>query len=272
MESYRFTIIIPNYNNAEWLKRTFESIWVQSYRNYDVIFVDDCSTDGSAYVAHEWLGQMIQNRQGFDNECCVVELSKKKRWNGGSRNVAMENELFGKGDYAIFMDSDDWFSSGDCLEEIAKTLEANNYPDLLRLSYNTLIGDNLSLCDLGGQNTIASIVHDQNVACWTKCVKTKKLVKFPENTLMEDVTQHIAQLDNVETVAAMSKPIIVWNRNNRNSCSRDENLQGGKWKSSLYRYYADLLDLEVKNPECQAELEHRRAVALDNIKNDRFVQ
>jgi hypothetical protein len=86
------------------------------------------------------------------------------------------------------------------------------------------------------------------------------------------VTQHIAQLDNVETVAAISKPIIVWNRNNSNSCSRDENLQGGKWKSSLYRYYADLLDLKVKNPACQAELERRRAVALDNIKNDRFVQ
>lgn len=272
MENCRFTIIIPNYNNAEWLKRTFESIWLQSYRNYDVIFVDDCSTDESAYTAHEWLGRMIPTRQGFDNECCVVELSKKKRWNGGSRNVAMENELFGKGDYAIFMDSDDWFSSWDCLEEIAKALETNNYPDLLRLSYYTLIGDNLSLCDLSDQQTVERIVADQNVACWTKCVKTKKLVPFPENTLMEDVVQHIKQMDNVETVASINKGIIVWNRNNSNSCSRDETLQNGKWKSSLYRYYADLLDLEVKNPACQAELERRRAVALDNIKNDRFVQ
>lgn len=89
---------------------------------------------------------------------------------------------------------------------------------------------------------------------------------------MEDVTQHIAQLDNVETVAAISHGIIVWNRNNSNSCSRDETLQNGKWRSSLYRYYADLLELVVDSPECQAELEHRRAVALDNIKNDRFVQ
>ena len=168
--------------------------------------------------------------------------------------------------------SDDWFADEHCLESIAEALEANSYPDLLRLSYYSLIGSELALCDLGGQNTIPAIVHDPNVACWTKCVKTEKLVKFPEDTLMEDVTQHIAQLDNVETVAAMSKGIIVWNRNNSNSCSRDETLQGGKWKSSLYRYYADLLELEVKNPECQAELEHRRAVALDNIKNDRFVQ
>lgn len=260
MESYRFTIIIPNYNNAEWLDKMFGSIAAQTYKNYEVTFVDDCSTDNSVEIVEKWAPKF--------NSFYLVR-NKTKRWNGGSRNAAM---WLSTGNYTLFMDSDDWFADEHCLESIAEALEANSYPDLLRLSYYSLIGSELALCDLGGQNTIASIVHDPNVACWTKCVKTEKLVKFPEDTLMEDVTQHIAQLDNVETVAAMSKGIIVWNRNNSNSCSRDETLQGGKWKSSLYRYYADLLELGAKNPECQAELEHRRAVALDNIKNDRFVQ
>ena len=261
MESYRFTIIIPNYNNAEWLDKMFGSIAAQTYKNYEVTFVDDCSTDDSVEIAEKWAAEL--------SESVWLVKNKSKRWNGGSRNAAMR---FSTGEYTLFMDSDDWFADNDCLAAIAEALETNNSPDLLRLSYCSLIGEEYGHADLGGQNTIASIVHDPNVACWTKCVKTKKLVKFPENTLMEDVTQHIAQLDNVETVAAISKPIIVWNRNNSNSCSRDETLQGGKWKSSLYRYYADLLELEVKNPECQEELEHRRAVALDNIKNDRFVQ
>lgn len=261
MESYRFTIIIPNYNNAEWLDKMFDSIAAQTYKNYEVTFVDDCSTDGSVEIAEKWAAKL--------SESVWLVKNKSKRWNGGSRNAAMR---FSTGEYTLFMDSDDWFVDNDCLAAIAEALKANNSPDLLRLSYCSLIGEEYGHADLGSQNTIASIVHDPNVACWTKCVKTKKLVKFPENTLMEDVTQHIAQLDNVETVAAISKPIIVWNRNNSNSCSRDETLQGGKWKSSLYRYYADLLELEVKSPECQAELEHRRAVALDNIKNDRFVQ
>lgn len=263
MENCSFTIIIPNYNNAEWLDRMFESIYNQTYKKfmYDVIFVDDCSTDNSVEIATKWASKLPLS----------IVKNKIKRWNGGSRNMALK-PWYSPGKYTLFMDSDDWFADEDCLKAIAEALEANNYPDLLRLSYYSLIGSELALCDLGGQNTIASIVHDPNVACWTKCVKTEKLVKFPEDTLMEDVTQHIAQLDNVETVAAISKPIIVWNRNNSNSCSRDETLQGGKWKSSLYRYYADLLELEVKNPECQAELERRRAVALDNIKNDRFVQ
>lgn len=269
MENCNFTIVIPNYNNAEWLDKMFSSIYEQSYHNYDVIFVDDCSTDESVEIAQKWLDKLFDDGKCID--CDLIE-NEQKRWNGGSRNAAMDSYLWGTSDYILFIDSDDWFSDADCLKTIADTLKANNYPDLLRLSYCSLIGEQYGHADLGGQNTIADIVHDQNVACWTKCVKTKKLVKFPENTLMEDVTQHIAQLDNVETVAAISKPIIVWNRNNSNSCSRDESLQGGKWKSSLYRYYADLLELEVKNSECQAELEHRRTVALDNIKNDRFVQ
>lgn len=239
----------------------FDSIAAQTYKNYEVTFVDDCSTDGSVEIAEKWAAKL--------SESVLLVKNKVKRWNGGSRNAAMR---FSTGEYTLFMDSDDWFADNDCLAAIAETLGANNSPDLLRLSYCSLIGEEYGHADLGSQNTIASIVHDPNVACWTKCVKTEKLVKFPENTLMEDVTQHIAQLDNVETVAAMSKPIIVWNRNNSNSCSRDETLQGGKWRSSLYRYYADLLELVVDSQECQAELEHRRAVALDNIKNDRFVQ
>ena len=105
-------------------------------------------------------------------------------------------------------------------------IEANNYPDIIRLSYIVKDANGEFLSDLGDQDTVEKIVSNQNVACWTKCVKTGKVVEFSENTLMEDVVQHIKQLDSIET----------------------------------------------KKPECQAELERRRAIALDNIKNDRFEQ
>lgn len=260
MANYRFTIVIPNYNNAEWLDKMFESIYAQTYKNYNVTFVDDCSTDNSVEIAEKWAPKL--------DDFFLVK-NKTKRWNGGSRNAGMR---YSTGQYTLFLDSDDWFADATVLEEIDKTIEANNYPDLVRLSYYSLIGEQLSLCDLSAQTTVGQIVSDQNVACWTKCIKTDKVIEFPEDTLMEDVVQHIAQMDKIETVAAIGKGAIVWNRNNTNSCSRDETLQNGKWKSSLYRYYADLLELVVARPECQAELERRRAIALDNIKNDRFEQ
>ena len=271
MASCRFSIIIPNYNNAEWLDKMFGSIYDQTYPNYNIIFVDDCSTDDSVGKASEWREKFLE-KYGLHKWYGYFDIiiNYNKRWNGGSRNEALsEIEL---SDYVLFLDSDDWLSDNDCLKDIAEAIEQNDYPDLLRLSYYILEGDRLTLVNMSDQQTLERIVRDMNVACWTKCVKRELLAPFPENTLMEDVVQHIAQLDKVDTVANLGKGIVVWNRNNANSCSRDETLQNGKWRSSLYRYYADLLDLKVKKPECQAELERRRAIALDNIKNDRFVQ
>ena len=267
MEGCSFTIVVPNYNNAQWLDKMFESIYAQTYKDYSVIFVDDVSTDNSVDIATKWSDKFKELSSEVD-----VLVNAEKRWNGGSRNAARSSHLWEPGGYTLFLDSDDWFADEHCLEDIASALKANNYPDLLRLSYLTLIGEEVGYSNLGDQDTVNKIVSNNNVACWTKCVKTEKLVPFPENTLMEDVTQHIAQLDNVDTVAASSRGVIVWNRNNSNSCSRDTKLQGAKWESSLYRYYADLLDLRVSRPECQVELERRRAIAHDNVLNGRFEQ
>lgn len=256
----RFSIIVPNYNNGPWLDKCLASIASQKYKDYEVIFVDDKSTDYSVQICDEWLNKL-------PHAYCLK--AERKRWNGGTRNLGLN---FCHGDYVLYLDSDDTFADDMCLTEIDKAIRENGKPDLVRLSYYFCKDGDERLVDLGSQNTIASIVSDMNVACWTKAVKRELIVPFPENTLMEDVAQHIAQLDNVQTVAAISKGIVKWNRNNTNSCSNNLELQGSKWRSSLYRYYADLLDLRVDNLDCQLELEKRRSRAWQNILNNRYEQ
>ena len=260
-----FSIVIPNYNNAKWLDALFMSIYNQTYKNFEIIVVDDCSTDASENVLTKW--QKIfwgDKKTGF-----FWRRLTDKRYNGGSRNAGMElcERL-----YTLFIDSDDCFADEHCLQTIATIIEANEQPDCVRLSYIMCKDGNETLVDLSSQDTVEKIVHDVNVACWTKCIKTKLLVPFPENTLMEDVVQHIRQMDVIDSVATCSKGIVKWNRNNSNSCSNNVELQDGKWRSSLYRYYADLLDLRVEKPECQAELEKRKAIASTNIRCNRFEQ
>lgn len=250
-----FSIIIPNYNNAKWLDKCFASIAEQSRKDYEVIFIDDVSTDNSLEIADKWNITILKNTV--------------KKWNGGSRNVALS---FAKGKYLVFLDSDDTFADNTCLERIGKAIEDNNYPDLVRLSYTTSVGDAEYPADLSDQDTVDKILASISVACWTKCVKREKFVRFPENTLMEDVVQHLAQLDVTDSVAVCKGPIVKWNRNNTNSCSCNPELQNSKWRSSLYRFYADLLDLEVKRPATQFELAKRRSMALDNILNGRYEQ
>ena len=254
-----FSIIIPNYNNSKWLDRCFESIVSQRRKDYEVIFIDDLSTDNSLEVADEW-------SQKLNMTVCKNNV---KKWNGGSRNAGL---AFAQGKYIVFIDSDDSFTDNTCLERIGKAIEDNNYPDLVRLSYTTCINGVDYPANLSDQDTVDKILASISVACWTKCIKRDKIARFPENTLMEDVVQHIAQLDVIDSVAVCDGYIIRWNRNNTNSCSRNPELQNKKWQSSLYRFYADLLDLEVKKPASQFELAKRRSMALDNILNGRYEQ
>lgn len=253
-----FSVIIPNYNNAQWLKRMFQSIKKQTFKNYEVIFVDDMSTDNSVAIALEELksfksSKLIQN--------------KEKRFNGGSRNAGLD---VAKGEYILFIDSDDTFYSEYCFEEIAEIIDEEE-PDLIRLPYYYTRNGETKFFPLK-ERTIEELVNNVNVACWTKCVKREKIVRFAENTLMEDVVQHIKQCDNIKNFAVYEAGVVNWNRDNSNSCSTHNTLQDGKWKSSLYRFYADLLDTKVRNPYCQIRLRQKTLEAYTNIKRDNFVQ
>ena len=259
-----FSVIIPNYNNEKYLDKLFESIKNQTFKDYEIIFIDDISEDDSVQKAKEW-------KEKFSQHFTLVE-NQEKKWNGGSRNVGID---LAKGKYILFIDSDDKLSSNDCLEKLNELIIVNNYPDLIRLSY-WFCDSGERLVDLSNQKTIESLASACDVACWTKLVRRDKIVKFPENTLMEDVIQHLKQIDCINTICSTNLGVVKWNRNNSNSVStyREERKSelDRKWISSLYRYYADLLDVRVTNKDVQANLNWRISETLKNIKNDSFVQ
>lgn len=259
-----FSVIIPNYNNGRYLDELFESIFNQTYKNYEIIFIDDLSEDNSLEKAKEW-------KEKFGRNFTIVE-NQEKKWSGGSRNIGID---LAKGKYILFIDSDDKFASNDCFEHLAEKIVTNDYPDLVRLSYWFCDGED-RLIDLSDQNTVEKIGTDCNVACWTKLIRRDMIVKFPENTLMEDVIQHFKQMDIIKTIATTEKGIVKWNKQNPKSVSTQRNERttelDKKWCSSLYRYYADLLDLRVKNKALNENIENRRKQVLENIKTDTFVQ
>lgn len=255
-----FKIIIPTYNSEKWINKCINSVLNQTYKNFIVVIVDDMSTDNTLNLLKEY----------NDERLYIISLDEK-RYNGGTRNVGIHVGIFS--DYTIFLDSDDWFEDDKCLEAIHETILKNNKPDCISLSYNCLIGEQKNYVSLK-RNNRKELVDSMYVACWTKCIKSNLVKDFPENTLMEDVVQHISQCDNIESMASIDKPIVCWNRNNLNSCSREENqnLQNGKWQSSMYRYCADLMDLTCKHEECENHRKWRLEVVLDNIKKGKYIQ
>ena len=252
-----FRIIMPNYNNAEWLDKSIGSVIKQTFNDYDFVFVDDISNDNSYNKASD----LIKGRG-------VILQHWEKRWNGGSRNVGLEYWRNENSNYTLFLDSDDWFIDNSVLQRLHDFIEDEEYPDCVRLPYIADFGNgktiNMSLDD----KSVEQLVNSDIVACWTKCVKSELVQPFPENTLMEDIVQHIAQCDVLKRVEAFTSPVVVYNRMNANSLSLEENAsKNTKWQSSYYRFIADLMDLELKTDICRQNRDKRLENTIKTLKN-----
>lgn len=258
-----FRIIVPNYNNAEWLDKCLGSIKNQTCNDYELVIVDDCSTDNSK-------DKILDLTKDWDNALPV--LLHKKHYNGGSRNVGLCYFVDAK--YTLFLDSDDWFVDTVVLQFLHDFIENNDFPDCVRLPYKFEYDDNkagqVPLCDKNPAELAKSIF----VACWTKCIKSELIQPFPENTLMEDVVQHIKQCDVINECVPFYRMTVVHNRNNTNSITRagNQDLKRGKWRSSMYRYMADLLDMELVHDYCEKVRQSRVDGCLDNIKKGVYSQ
>lgn len=89
-----FSVIIPVYNRRELLQDALASVWAQTFKDFEVIIVDDGSTDGT-WEYLQTLG------------AAVVALRQENAGPGAARNKGVESA---RGDYVAFLDSDDlWF-------------------------------------------------------------------------------------------------------------------------------------------------------------------
>ena len=105
----KFSIIIPNYNSEKYIEKCIKSILNQTYKNYEIIIIDDISTDNSVEIIKKILKKPHK-----------LIINKTKRLSGGTRNVGIAEAT---GEYIIQIDSDDWFINNKVLEDINKYLK-----------------------------------------------------------------------------------------------------------------------------------------------------
>lgn len=118
-----FSVIIPVYNIEKYLKRSVNSILSQNYENYEIILVNDGSTDNSGKICEE-----------FAKKSSKVKFINIK--NSGVAVARNEGIKKAKGDYILFLDGDDFFKTTifhDCEEAIIK-----NKSDIVVFGYNKI--------------------------------------------------------------------------------------------------------------------------------------
>lgn len=97
MKDIRFSIVIPAYNASESIVTTLDCVKAQTYRNFEVIIVDDKSSDAAE------LAQVVNSERYQDLDINLV-LSEVKLNGAGARNKGIE---LATGDYITFLDADD---------------------------------------------------------------------------------------------------------------------------------------------------------------------
>jgi glycosyltransferase involved in cell wall biosynthesis len=134
-----FSVVIPTCNRLPLLKEALESVWGQTFTDYEVLLVDDGSTDGTADFACS-LGERI------------TLLKQAKRGPGPARNLAVK---YAKGEYIAFLDSDDlWFSW--TLAVFAKLIEDCRRPSLLAARLSNFINE----------RELSIVKEESPRACW----------------------------------------------------------------------------------------------------------
>ncbi|MGM9658373.1 MAG: glycosyltransferase family 2 protein [Eubacteriales bacterium] len=207
----KFSIIIPVYNSAEFLHKCLLSILNQKYKDYELILVDDGSTDNSYDICSEYAGK-------FDN----IRLLRQKN-NGPS--VARNNGIqAASGDYITFVDSDDWVmpSYFPCLEEAV--LQS---PDLVFFGRFYLRGSNQvdtafpegkltsrsQIIDFLTRNYYQGDLHSCTNKVFSRRLFADGELRFPESTVVEEDLQFVLlALDRSETLVSLPESLYYYNR------------------------------------------------------------
>ena len=116
MSSPKISIIIPSYNQEKYIEECFFSILCQSFPDFEIIAVDDGSTDSTLSI--------LRRYEREDSRVRVFEELNKGA--GAARNFGLS---LAKGDYVLFMDSDDFLIEDalEVLSALADTASADIY-------------------------------------------------------------------------------------------------------------------------------------------------
>ena len=174
----KFSIIIPVFNVDAYLKKCLDSVLNQTYENFEIILINDGSTDNSGLICKEYVKK--------DNRIIYFEQE-----NSGLSVARNNGVLKSNGDYLLFLDSDDYLEN-ELLEVLNKELDREY--DLIRFGVeydkNKVIlktkGASETKTFDNGIEAFNEIVEDAWCYLYNRNYYIKNKFKFMEKTLHED--------------------------------------------------------------------------------------
>lgn len=219
MENSLISVIVPVYNVEPYLRQCLDSIISQTYRNIEIIVIDDGSTDGCPQICDEY-----RERDGR-----VVIFHTENRGLSAARNLGIDKA---RGEWIMFVDSDDWVE-----------------PDYCRLPYEAAVEHDADLVifsiilegsteesqkqdnNISGVLSAREAVVNGRPAAWNKFYHRSlfNMVRYPEGRLFEDIA-------TTHRIIYQAKKIIFLNERLYHYRIRKDSLSHKKDK----RFYREL--------------------------------
>ncbi len=233
MKKIKFSVIICAYNVENYVEECINSVLNQTYKNFEVIVVNDASTDRTLLKLKNYKQLKIIN-------------NKKNEGLGKCRNIACRKAA---GEYILYLDADDTLYENTSLEKINETIK--DAPDIAYFGVKYIGGSNkVYLPNAENSTKEARITCDMHFAVSSKCWKRKFLednnIKFIENMYYEDMVYSIKATILANKITYGEFPIYNYIRNRQGSIMSTPNL---KRCSDMYVMLSELMKLYEMTPE-----------------------
>ena len=245
------TVVVPFYNVEKYIQNCLESIINQTYKNIEIICVDDESKDSSYDI--------VKNIAENNNKIKIIR-HKKNKGLGGARNTGVKNA---KGEYVFFVDSDDWLDKF-CIE---KTVEKFLMHNLNTIWFKAKIWweENHELTNmwifsyydkypegkltLDNKNLINFPLYTWNKAYNTEFLRENGLY-WQENMYFEDVEFYFKTFIKSPDIYIIDEPLYYYRRRNDSiiaKSTRNEKIASDLYKAAqnVHKYLLenDLFDM-----------------------------
>lgn len=160
------TIITPSFNSAKFISYTIASIISQTFKDWELLVIDDCSTDNSLEVITEWCKK--------DSRINLIQLNE----NSGAAVARNRGIEAADSRFIAFLDSDDkWLPNK--LEKQLEFMQRNNY-DFTYTAYNKVKPDGTIIGDMGVPSKLqySNLLKKCEIGCLTAMYDTARLGKI----------------------------------------------------------------------------------------------
>lgn len=242
----KFSIIVPVYNVEKYLDKCLSSIVNQTYKEYEVIIVNDGSTDDSQKIIDKY----VKNNHNF------YSFITENRGLSCARNYGLD---YVKGDYILFLDSDDYLNN-KLLEELNNKLSKNSV-DILRFNCSFVFDDyslireeygthyeNVIMNDAIKELVTRELVEPACLYCYKSSFWMKHDFKYFPNMIHEDYGLTLLILYYVKSITSINFNGYFYLQR-QNSISKTINYD--KIKKGVYDTYSQYINIvdELKDKE-----------------------